>query len=331
MAMEAEKQTVAIDKLGSVTALLYPAAKRERAGVTIILGHGAGADQSSGFMRMAATGLAARGFDAMTFNFLYKEQGRSIPDPKARLESCYQAVIKTALTHGKLKKNRLVIGGKSMGGRIASQVAAAQPDGIAGLVFLGYPLHPPGRPDKLRDEHLKDIGAPILFVQGARDAFVTSEEIRAVIERMLLLAMSHELQGYDNAFDVAQDFGRGIGVAVTSCQFIQLDVFTDQAFCGNPLAVFPEAEGITDERMQQIAREMNLSETVFVLPSEKEEALRRLRIFTPGSELPFAGHPIVGTWNCLAREGVVPLPETGTGWVHFPLEVGIGVLPTHIE
>lgn len=114
-------------------------------------------------------------------------------------------------------------------------------------------------------------------------------------------------------------------------QFIQLDVFTDHAFGGNPLAVFPEAEGITDEQMQQIAREMNLSETVFVLHSEKEEALRRLRIFTPSNELPFAGHPIVGTWNCLAREGVVPPPENGNGWVHLKHEVGIGVLPIDIE
>ena len=114
-------------------------------------------------------------------------------------------------------------------------------------------------------------------------------------------------------------------------RFLQLDVFTDHAFGGNPLAVFPEAEGITDEQMQQIAREMNLSETVFVLPSEKEGALRRLRIFTPSNELPFAGHPIVGTWNCLAREGVVPLPENGNGWVHLKHEVGIGVLPIDIE
>jgi trans-2,3-dihydro-3-hydroxyanthranilate isomerase len=113
--------------------------------------------------------------------------------------------------------------------------------------------------------------------------------------------------------------------------FIQLDVFTDRAFCGNPLAVFPEAEGLTDEQMQQIAREMNLSETVFVLPSEKEGALRRLRIFTPSSELPFAGHPVVGTWFCLAGEGVVPLPEGGNGWVQLKQEVGIGVLPIDIE
>jgi trans-2,3-dihydro-3-hydroxyanthranilate isomerase len=118
---------------------------------------------------------------------------------------------------------------------------------------------------------------------------------------------------------------------LSSYKFFQLDVFTDHAFGGNPLAVFPEAEGISDEQMQQIAREMNLSETVFVLPSDKEEALRRLRIFTPGNELPFAGHPIVGTWNCLAREGIVPLPENGNGWAHLKHEVGIGVLPIDIE
>ena len=113
--------------------------------------------------------------------------------------------------------------------------------------------------------------------------------------------------------------------------FIQLDVFTDRAFAGNPLAVFPEADGITDEQMQQIAREMNLSETVFVLPSDKKDVMRRLRIFTPNSELPFAGHPIVGTWNCLAREGVVPRPEDGNGRVHLKHEVGIGVLPIEID
>jgi len=113
--------------------------------------------------------------------------------------------------------------------------------------------------------------------------------------------------------------------------FVQLDVFTDKAFAGNPLAVFPESEGITGEQMQQIAREMNLSETVFVLPSDKEGVTRRLRIFTPSSELPFAGHPIAGTWNCLAREGVVPPPEGGDGRVHLKHEVGIGVLPIEID
>jgi predicted alpha/beta-hydrolase family hydrolase len=205
--MEPEELTVRVDDRDNVTALLYPAAKGKRARVTVVLGHGAGANQLSGFMVMIAQGLAALGIDVMTFNFVYKEQGRSIPDPKARLESCYQAVIKTARTNRKLKKNRLVIGGKSMGGRIASQVAAAEPDGIAGLVFLGYPLHAPGRPDKLRDAHLKDIPAAMLFVQGARDTFGTAEEIRAVIKRLHLPAKVYVIEGGDHSFKVPKSLG----------------------------------------------------------------------------------------------------------------------------
>jgi trans-2,3-dihydro-3-hydroxyanthranilate isomerase len=118
---------------------------------------------------------------------------------------------------------------------------------------------------------------------------------------------------------------------VARYRFIQLDVFTKNAFGGNPLAVFPEAEGIDDALMQKIAREMNLSETVFVLPATDERALRRLRIFTPAREIPMAGHPVVGTWNLLARAGVVPQPEGGTGWTHVNQEIGIGVLPVAVE
>ena len=116
-------------------------------------------------------------------------------------------------------------------------------------------------------------------------------------------------------------------------RFLQLDVFTEQPFAGNALAVFPEAEGLTDEQMMKIAREMNLSETVFVLQNESDDSrvLRRLRIFTPVREIPFAGHPIVGTWNALARQGVVPLPADGNGWQRIFHEVGIGVLPVDIE
>jgi len=119
--------------------------------------------------------------------------------------------------------------------------------------------------------------------------------------------------------------------------FTQLDVFTDQPFCGNPLAVFPQAEGISNDDQMKIAREMNLSETVFVLPPNPKTAkdgpdvLRRLRIYTPTREIPFAGHPVVGTWNMLAREGIVPLPEGGSGWTRIHHEVGIGILPVDIE
>ncbi len=138
--------------------------------------------------------------------------------------------------------------------------------------------------------------------------------------------------------------------------FIQLDVFTEQPLAGNALAVFPEAEGVSDEEMLRIAREMNLSETVFVLKPEHEHSpndqndssdnnaghnktattqepsvLRRLRIFTPTREIPFAGHPVVGTWNALARDGIVPVPEDGNGWTRIYHEIGIGILPVDIE
>lgn len=116
-----------------------------------------------------------------------------------------------------------------------------------------------------------------------------------------------------------------------SYRFVQLDVFTDRAFCGNPLAVFPDTDNLTDAEMQQIAREMNLSETVFVESARDTRALRRLRIFTPMRELPFAGHPVVGTWNLLAREGVVQQPADGNGWTRIEQEVGIGTLPVEIE
>src|SRR4030095_10033511 len=114
-------------------------------------------------------------------------------------------------------------------------------------------------------------------------------------------------------------------------QLIQLDVFTDRPLEGNPLAVFPEAEGISDEEQLKIASEMTLSETVFVLPPRDDKSLRRLRIYTPTREIPFAGHPVVGTWNALAREGVVPAPEGGSGWTQIKHELGIGVLPVDLE
>ncbi len=111
-------------------------------------------------------------------------------------------------------------------------------------------------------------------------------------------------------------------------RFIQVDVFTDKPFGGNPLAVFPEAEGLTTEEMQRLAREMNLSETTFVLPPQAPGADFKVRIFTPAAELPFAGHPVVGTHWVLARLGRVELCEPVTQ-VRF--ELGVGVLPTDLH
>jgi trans-2,3-dihydro-3-hydroxyanthranilate isomerase len=111
-------------------------------------------------------------------------------------------------------------------------------------------------------------------------------------------------------------------------RFIQVDVFTDRPFGGNPLAVFPEAEGLTTEEMQCLAREMNLSETTFVLLPQSPDADFKVRIFTPAAELPFAGHPVVGTHWVLARLGRVELCEPVTQ-VRF--ELGVGVLPADLH
>jgi predicted alpha/beta-hydrolase family hydrolase len=207
MVMDKREFKIPVNDADSVTALLYPAAKATKAKVTLILGHGAGANQLSGFMRLFAAGLAERGLDVISFNFLYMEQGRKIPDPAPRLESCYRAVIDAVVKHKPLKGKRLVIGGKSMGGRIASQVAASQPDDIDGLVFLGYPLHPPGRPDKLRSEHLPKIKAPMLFAQGSRDAFGTKEEISGLIKKLKLPAELYSIEGGDHSLKTPKSAG----------------------------------------------------------------------------------------------------------------------------
>jgi trans-2,3-dihydro-3-hydroxyanthranilate isomerase len=111
-------------------------------------------------------------------------------------------------------------------------------------------------------------------------------------------------------------------------RFYTLDVFTDTRFEGNPLAVFTDGDGLSDDEMLAIAREMNLSETVFVQKPTEEEALARLRIFTTKEELKLAGHPVIGTWFLLAELGVVPAQEGG---VHILQQTGAGVLPVEIR
>jgi predicted alpha/beta-hydrolase family hydrolase len=201
-----ERFAVEIAPDQKVTAIAYPAAKRDRAGITLILGHGAGAGQTSAFMVSFATALAARGIDTVTFNFPYTEQGRRLPDPKGKLEACYRAVI-TTLGQRKNGPGRLAIGGKSMGGRIASQVAAGGAPAVAGLVFLGYPLHPPGKPDQLRSKHLPAIKAPMLFVQGSRDTFGTPDELRPIIKTLKAPAELYAVEGGDHSFKVLKRAG----------------------------------------------------------------------------------------------------------------------------
>jgi predicted alpha/beta-hydrolase family hydrolase len=170
------------------------------AAAVFVLAHGAGAGQSSPFITAFARGMAERGITTATFDFPYMTAGRKVPDHAPVLEAHWLRIIER--TRSQVPAVPLFIGGKSMGGRIASQVAAGDHPPIAGLVFLGYPLHPPGRPDKLRDAHLPRIAEPMLFVQGARDTFGTTAEIRALLPRMQKATL-HEVAGGDHSFKVS--------------------------------------------------------------------------------------------------------------------------------
>jgi predicted alpha/beta-hydrolase family hydrolase len=149
---------------------------------TLVLAHGAGAGSSHPWMTRVAAGFAERGVQVVLFDFPYIAARRSIPDKPAVLEATWREVWGGVMARA---TGPVFAGGKSMGGRIASMVAAhGVPNGFdpapAGLVFFGYPLHPPGKPEKRRDAHLSSIRVPMLFLQGTRDTFGTPDEMEAL-------------------------------------------------------------------------------------------------------------------------------------------------------
>lgn len=142
----------------------------------VVLAHGAGGGLNDALLRAMAKRLADVDIAALRFNFPYREAGRKAPGSQPQSEACYRDVAQ----HARIEGVPLYCGGKSYGGRMATHIAAQGFD-VAGLVLLSYPLHPPGRPDRLRDAHLKDVGAPMLFVQGTRDPFATPELLSSTI------------------------------------------------------------------------------------------------------------------------------------------------------
>jgi predicted alpha/beta-hydrolase family hydrolase len=189
--MTGELHRIELPQLGETSGRLY--GSTDGPGRLFILAHGAGAGQQHPFITRVASALADRGVPVLTFNFLYMEAKRRAPDRAPQLEATWRAVMESAIQSGWADPRQLIIGGKSMGGRIASMVAA-DPPGAAngsldkgagstrrqavGLVLLGYPLHPPGQPERPRVEHLPRLRTPTLVVQGTRDAFGTADEVR---------------------------------------------------------------------------------------------------------------------------------------------------------
>ena len=173
----------------------------------LVLAHGAGAGMQHPFMAGVARGLADRGIAVLRFQFPYAERGSRRPDAP----ELAQATVRCAVAHAArlLPGVPLFAGGKSFGGRMASQAQAAQPlPGVAGLVFLGFPLHPAGKPATARAAHLEAVRVPMLFLQGTRDALATLPLVTQVVDRLGEHASLHVLEGADHAFQVLVRSGR---------------------------------------------------------------------------------------------------------------------------
>ena len=171
-----------------------------------VLAHGAGAGMRHRFMENVAWDLADRSVATLRYQFPYMEKGRRSPNPAPVLEATVREAVDIA--RAEAPNLRLVAGGKSMGGRITSQAAAEQSlPGVEGLVFLGFPLHPPGRPASKRGDHLSSVGLPMLFVQGTRDNFGGPDLFEPLVDG-LDSATLHPVEGGDHSFKVLKRSGR---------------------------------------------------------------------------------------------------------------------------
>jgi predicted alpha/beta-hydrolase family hydrolase len=210
--MATKKRTIHIDADAEITAYFYSHPKPK---AHFVLAHGAGADQTHPFMKRFGEGLAERGIETTTFNFLYTERKKRAPDPPAVLERTYRAVVNEVGVP-------CFIGGKSMGGRIASQIAAAG-ENVQGLIFLGYPLHPPGKPEQLRVAHWPKITAPLLFVQGEKDAFGSPDEIKAQTKKLKAPFEIFPIAGGDHSLGVGKKALKEAGTTQEKIYDIAMD------------------------------------------------------------------------------------------------------------
>ena len=197
-----EQSTIASLK-GGHFGIVYATNSNSANGQTcLIIAHGAGGPMYSPFITYFHKGLAERGYLTVKFNFPYMEARRKVPDKKEILETSYRQVIEEVKA-SRYRPKRIFVGGKSMGGRIASQVVASGVD-VDGLFFLGYPLHRPGQPELLRDEHLYRIERPMLFLSGTKDQFAKRELLAEVVSKLGGKAEIHWIEGGDHSFNTHQ-------------------------------------------------------------------------------------------------------------------------------
>jgi predicted alpha/beta-hydrolase family hydrolase len=166
----------------------------------VILAHGAGNDMENPLIVFLSNRLAEAGFLTLRFNFPYKEKGRKAPDSLKKLVQTWQQVFRFLKNHPQFGTNKIAAAGKSMGGRVASQMAAAGELPADYLIFLGYPLHPPGKKDKLRDAHLYELREPLLFFAGTRDALCDLDLLSKVLGRLKTDWNLEVIEGGDHSF-----------------------------------------------------------------------------------------------------------------------------------
>jgi predicted alpha/beta-hydrolase family hydrolase len=192
------------DDIGPVSAFLL---RPPDAWLLYVLAHGAGAGMRHSFLESISASLAARGVATFRYQFPYLEAGRRRPDPPPILEATVRAAVSKAA--GIVPELPVIAGGKSLGGRMTSGAAAAKPlERVRGLVFLGFPLHPPGQPGTRRSEHLARVDVPMLFLQGTRDAFARLDLITTVCQQLEPRATLHLVEGADHSFGVLKRSGR---------------------------------------------------------------------------------------------------------------------------
>jgi predicted alpha/beta-hydrolase family hydrolase len=185
---------------------VFPADRARARHVCLVLAHGAGAGQRHPFMVTFARGLAERGIDVVTFDFPYMAQNRRVPDKAPVLEASFRETVAEARQRVGAER-RLFIGGKSLGGRMATHLAAEGLADLQGVVLLGYPLHPPGKPEQRRAEHLPRITVPILIVQGDRDTFGAPDEVKSAFASLGRRATLHVVTGGDHSLRVPRSAG----------------------------------------------------------------------------------------------------------------------------
>ena len=199
-----QKLEIAVGHATSVSALLI---LPPQARACFVFAHGAGAGMTHPFMEAVATGLAERGVATLRYQFPYMEKASKRPDPPGIAQAAVRAAVAEAGRH--CVNLRLIAGGKSFGGRMTSQAQAAAPlAGVRGLAFLGFPLHPAGKPSSDRAKHLADVRIPMLFMQGTRDNLAEVSLLEPVVKSLGPSASLHRVEGADHSFHVPARSGR---------------------------------------------------------------------------------------------------------------------------